>query len=225
MRLWCVDFEVFKNNKPLCEDWLVMELLLESYKGFKIETLNKYLDIKPEEGLIYWRVRCIDDFKTSPNPKKQCDDWNRKFSNKVVGGCYDLGGKLYRRFTLFGKTLFVGKVIYLYYYGYTLDNSNGKIHLDHINGNSLDDSAFNLRYISNKLNVSLKHKTKNKNGYVGVECCNGRFRAKIKVGDATVRSELFNSAIEAYIEYILMRKKYILIFEHPFFEQRNIRLF
>ena len=187
---------------------------LEKYKGFSIETLSKYLHIDPINGVVRWKVRVVDDFKNSPNPSKQCDDWNRKFSNKVVGGEYDLNGKVYRRFTFFGKTLFVNKVIYLYYYGCVVFYEKGSVHLDHINGNSLDDSVFNLRYITHKANVSLKSRTKNKNGYVGVEYCNGRFRAKIKVGDTTRRSKLFDTPIEAHIEYLLMRAKYVKICEY-----------
>ena len=185
----------------------------DTYKGFSTEVFNRYLSIDFDTGLIVWKTRCVVDFDRCPNPEKQCNDWNNKFANKVVGGSYNLGGKLYRRFTFFGKTLHVGKVIYLCYYGNIVFGGKS-VHLDHINGNSLDDSVFNLRYIPTKANVSLKHKTRNKNGYVGVVFDKGRFYSKIKVNGKTIRSKKFDSALEAHIEYILMRRKYVLVSEY-----------
>ena len=192
---------------------LVSIVVSDTYKGFSVEIFNRYLSIDFDTGLIVWKTRCVVDFDRCPNPEKQCNDWNNKFANKVVGGSYNLGGKLYRRFTFFGKTLHVNKVIYLCYYGGVIDGGNF-VHLDHINGKSLDDSVFNLRFIPNKTNVSLKHKTQNKNGYVGVVSDNGRFYGKIKVDGKTIRSEKFGSALEAHIEYILMRKKYVFVSEY-----------
>lgn len=185
----------------------------DTYKGFSIDVFNRYLNIDFDAGAIKWKTRHVSDFSESPNPEKQCNDWNRKFANKVVGGSYLLSGKFYRRFTFFGKTLHVCKVIYLCYYGSIIFGGNS-VHLDHINGNSLDDSVFNLRYISSKANVSLKHKTRNKNGYVGVVFDKGRFYSKIIVDGKTIRSKKFDSALEAHIEYILMRKKYVSVSEY-----------
>ena len=185
----------------------------DTYKGFSTEVFNRYLSIDFDTGLIVWKPRCVVDFDRCPNPEKQCNDWNNKFANKIVGGSYNLGGKLYRRFTFFGKTLSIGKVIYLCYYGGVIDDDKS-VHLDHINGNSLDDSVFNLRFIPAKANVSLKHKTRNKNGYVGVVFDKGRFYSKIKVDGKTIRSEKFDSALEAHIEYILMRRKHVLVSEY-----------
>lgn len=188
-------------------------IISDTYKGFSIDIFNKYLNIDFDAGVIVWKTRYVSDFSESPNPEKQCNDWNKKFANKVVGGEYLLGGKLYRRFTFFGKTLHVNKVIYLCYYGSIIFGGNS-VHLDHINGNSLDDSVFNLRYIPSKTNVSLKHKTRNKNGYVGVVFDKGRFYSKINVNGKTIRSKKFDSALEAHIEYILMRKKHVLVSEY-----------
>lgn len=43
---------------------------------------------------------------------------------------------------------------------------------------------------------------------------NGRFYGKIKVDGKTIRSAKFDSALEAHIEYILMRRKYVLVSEY-----------
>ena len=57
------------------------------------------------------------------------------------------------------------------------------------------------------------HKTKNKNGFVGVEKVGGKFKAKIRYNGTDIRSRSFETAIEAHIEYILLRKKYVCIVE------------
>lgn len=77
-----------------------------------------------------------------------------------------------------------------------------KEHVDHINGDTLDNRRCNLRVCSHKNNIrNSKLSAANKTGYKGVMVIKGAYVAKITIDAKSINLGRFVSAIDAAIAY------------------------
>lgn len=106
-----------------------------------------------------------------------------------------------------GNTYFSYRLAWLYVYGVF---PNGEI--DHIDGNKKNDSIYNLRDATRKINAENKKvaMANNKSGYLGVNKRGSRYRARIRVNGKLICIGNFSTPVEAHEAY--MEKKKML---HP----------
>lgn len=84
-----------------------------------------------------------------------------------------------------------------------------KKHIDHINGNGLDNRKVNLRSVTPQKNMAAFGKKRNKNGYVGVvEMHNGRWRAEIRIGERLRSLCSYDTPEKAARAYDYLAQKY-----------------
>lgn len=107
-----------------------------------------------------------------------------------------VSGKIYARGNIDGKRVYMHRII--------VGATDPKIHVDHINGDTLDNRRSNLRMCSKSQNGCNRGKNKNStSGFKGVTFCKSRkkFVAQIKKNWKRYALGYFNTAHEAAIAY------------------------
>lgn len=173
-------------------------------KGLSVEDILKLLTVDFDKGVLTWLPRTPDMFETSNNPVKQCDWWNRSFANKACGCVADFNGKEYRRISLNKKSVNVSSVVLFLHLGYTI---KGCV-VDHKDGDGLNNSVSNLRYLSIKDNVRHRLSSKNKHGYMGVYKKGNKFIGKLHADGKTIRTQGYDTAEEAHFGYLELKRKH-----------------
>ena len=132
-----------------------------------------------------------------------------KFTKIKIG---DMAGCLensYRKIKIDGNAYKEHRLAWLYVYGYLPTKM-----IDHINGDTLDNSIENLREVTGSENQQNRGKQKNNSsGYKGVTKCGNKWRSEIQVNGKKIYQGTFHSPEEASEAY----KKAALIY-HPFAE-------
>ena len=90
------------------------------------------------------------------------------------------------------------KMVYLHR---VLMNCGESLFVDHINGNTLDNSRSNLRLSTNKQNQWNQKRIRGVVPYKGVTLENGSFRSRIRINGQKKSLGLFKTAIEASNAY------------------------
>ena len=134
------------------------------------QELQERLSYDPKSGLLTWKVRPENTFKT----KRDWASWNAKFSNKPAFTAISNG---YRVGTINNVGLRAVRVIY------TLMTGTEPEMIDHIDGNRSNDSWVNLRSVSAAENLKnmKKYKT-NKSGVTGVSWDKTKNKWKATIG-------------------------------------------
>lgn len=142
------------------------------------------------------------------------DDLYEKFNAYRWVGQKSRSGNIYAKRTEYlgvknGKS--ITRVVMLHR---EIMNSSSKIHIDHINGDSLDNRKENLRYCTIAQNSRNRGKQKNNSsGYKGVSRMLGRnkevcgWRAEIQYSGKKIKLGSFKSKEEAYKKYCEYSKK------------------
>lgn len=152
-------------------------------KDLDASILPSLLRYDPETGWIYWLPRPQSMFKgTRPWAAKA---WNAKFAGtraftaiNVEAGGYYIGA-------IFGDLYRASRVIWALHHGKWPEH-----HLDHINGDTLDNRLENLRDVPNIINHRNETMSKNNtSGFNGVywDKQTGKWRAMIKVNFRTIQ--------------------------------------
>lgn len=124
---------------------------------FDLSYIKECLDYDSSTGIFTWKVRPIDHFVDFCAWKK----WNTRYSKKVAG---KENSKDYNRIAIKHKTYLAHRLAWWYHYGYYPEK-----HIDHKNGNHLDNSILNLRLCTQAQNSrNAKKPITNKSGYKGV---------------------------------------------------------
>ena len=87
-----------------------------------------------------------------------------------------------------------------------------KGHIDHINGNKLDNSFANLRQVTRFGNLqNMRQATKaNKVGLLGVSAHQGKWRAQIMVNGKRIRASGFDTPELAHQKYLELKREHHL---------------
>lgn len=170
-------------------------------KGFsKNELLNLFV-VNYDDGHLIWRTRPIEYFINSKLPYLTMGAWNKKFSGKLAGYVHTSKDKSYNVVKINGKAINISNIIYFLYYGEISNDKN--IIIDHIDGDSLNDSINNLRQISQMDNTRNMIKCKNNVGYKGVKLSKSskKYEARISVDGKYIHIGTYDDAETAHEAY------------------------
>lgn len=120
------------------------KLQSRAHKGkepFTVATLRELLDADYSRGILIWRARSEETFKTL----RAARVWNSRFAGQPIKPRSDRYG--YARFTLQGITVSFHRVIFAHFHGHWPRQT-----IDHINRVKDDNRIENLRDISNFAN-------------------------------------------------------------------------
>ena len=151
-------------------------------KQIPISVLNECFDLDSETGLLTWRWRA-----------GILDRINRRHAGKLTAMTANNNG--YRRVKIDGLRLFAHRVVYAMHTG---EWPNGEI--DHIDGNTENNSPSNLRDCTSIVNARNKIMSpQNTSGITGVgfHKASGKYRASINDNHKHVHLGLFLSIPEA----------------------------
>ena len=127
--------------------------------------------------------------------------WNKKFAGNRAGYIHTSKDKSYNMVKINGVTVNISNIIYFLYHG-TISNDRNII-IDHIDGNSLNDSISNLRQITQHDNTRNMLKCKNKVGYKGVKLSKSgkKYEARIRVNGSYKHIGTYDDAETAHNAY------------------------
>lgn len=172
-------------------------------KGLSVEDILKLMTVDFDKGVLTWQPRTPEMFSTSLNPVKQCEWWNRSYANKECGCVADFNGKTYRRISLNKKSVNISHVILFLHLGYTF---RGCV-VDHIDGNGMNNSVRNLRYLSVKDNVRHRLNGRNKCGYIGVYKTGNRYKGRVVCDGKAFKTKSFSTPEEAHKAYLDLKRE------------------
>lgn len=154
------------------------ELFEDNYRGITISEFHKHFYFDTYDGILFHKMRDISDFLSKQNPLLSVNAWNARWANKPAGNINKTTGYLKVKFR--NKNLFNHRIIYLMTYGYLPRN----LVIDHVDGDKLNNSPFNLRAISdteNKQNQRYAHNN-SKLQVLGVSLTSsGKYQARISI--------------------------------------------
>jgi hypothetical protein len=154
------------------------------------DELRRLLKYDPETGDFLWRIRR-----------------GRAHLNFIAGSISpDKRGRNYRRININGKLYRAHRLAWLYVNGSWPIN-----HVDHINGNSLDNRIVNLREATNAENMmNCGAKKNNTSGFKGVSWhkVTGRWQAIIRADGKLKHLGIFATPEEAFVAYSDAAKRY-----------------
>jgi hypothetical protein len=123
---------------------------------------------------------------------------------KVAGSRHSSG---YIGISIYNKKRLAHRLAWLYMTGEWPIN-----HIDHIDGNRLNNTFANLRDVTRSENLHnvFKAKKNSKTKLLGVSAHQGKWRMQIRVNGANTRISGFNTPEEAHQAYLEVKKKYHL---------------
>ncbi len=177
-------------NKPV--EWDGLGLPPVSY-------LNSVLNYDEKSGEFTWKPRLESDFST----KCQFVSWSNRFAGKKAGTVVSKKKKSYLKININGRNYYAHRIAWA-----ILSGNWPEDEIDHVNGNSLDNSKDNLRQVTRKencRNVSLMPNSAS--GYCGVNWHepSGKWRARVKVDGKENYLGLFDDPQEAAIRIKAIR--------------------
>jgi hypothetical protein len=135
------------------------------------EYVRECLEYNPETGLLKWKTRPVEHFKS----ENDCKRWNSKYAGKVAGA---INGSRYINIDINNQTYKAHRLAWLIFYG-----KWPKDQIDHNDGERSNNKIDNLRDVPNSINGKNKKIPINNNtGHVGVKKTKyDTWRAYIKV--------------------------------------------
>lgn len=126
------------------------------------EILKQLLAYDPDTGALTWKERPLKMFETGKNPSRHHKRWNTQFAGKPALSYVSKGG--YKVGAIFNNDLYAHRVIWA-----LCHDEWPQDHIDHINGDKLDNRICNLRVVTKQENAcNMKRHKANTSGYTGV---------------------------------------------------------
>lgn len=180
---FCLKYGVFEE-RPTQQAW--------DGKGLPpVWYLRERLSYDRETGRLVWLPRLASDF----TEKHHYVSWVSRCEGKEAGVIVTKKRKKYRRIEICGKKMYAHRVAWAIHYGEHPDEE-----IDHINGDSMDNSIANLRKVSRQENCrNVKLHAGSRSGYCGVNWHEetGKWRARVKINGKEKYIGLFNDPLEA----------------------------
>ncbi len=142
-------------------------------------------------GRLCWLPRPESDF----NGKHQFASWSARCEGKEAGTVIQKKRKQYRAISLCGRRHYAHRIAWAIYHGKHPDAE-----IDHVNGNSMDNSIVNLREVVRQENCqNVKLMPDSRSGYCGVNwhAETGKWRARLKMNGREKYLGLFDDPVEA----------------------------
>lgn len=162
--------------------------------------LRQLLRYEPKAGNLFWRERGVEWFNSGPNRTAlhKCRNWNSRYSLKRAFTAHDAHGYLVG--SIFDVKYKAHRVAWVLVHG---EWPVGDV--DHINGDSSDNRASNLRLATRSENMRNRGATKRgTSGLKGVSWDSGRRLWKAQIRHNYKNSFLgrFESEADAHAAYI-----------------------
>lgn len=126
------------------------------------DQLRQLLRYEPSTGKLYWLERDVSLFDNRKgSAEKSCRTWNTRFAGKeaFATDCHGYGSA-----SVFGRKLLAHRVAWAVHYGAWPSQ-----HIDHINGDRVDNRISNLRNVSQGENTrNAARRFDNTSGHNGV---------------------------------------------------------
>lgn len=149
--------------------------------------INKYFSYDKENGKLFWK-----------------DHWNESTKTRLIGkecGSIKLGptGKKYLRVKISDGQYYVHQLVYFIETGLV----DSKMHIDHIDGNGLNNKINNLRLVTHRKNQQNRHYHINKTKLVGASFREhaGRWVGKIAFKGRTLHLGYHDTELQAHEAY------------------------
>ena len=162
--------------------------VMTSKLDITIEHLRESLDYNAQTGIFTWR-------KNHRRPD---------LIGKTAGSIHSAG---YISIAIHNVKRLAHRLAWFYITGVMPEG-----HIDHINGNKLDNSFANLRQVTRFGNLqNMRQATKaNKVGLLGVSAHQGKWRAQIMVNGKRIRASGFDTPELAHQKYLELKRKHHL---------------
>lgn len=158
-----------------------------------IKFLKEILDYDEQTGIFIWKKRNKKYFKS----ERDCNAWNTRFATKQAGYIYKNKNnyeQIYIR--IYNKKYQASRLAYYYFY-----EKWPKYNIDHLNGDSLDNSILNLRDVSQKINCcNSKKRIDNTTGIAGVYWDNSRNKWVAEARDFKTGKKIFLGRFDIFEE-------------------------
>jgi hypothetical protein len=163
-------------------------IVMTKQSGITIDHLRESLDYDTQTGIFTWR-------RNHRRPD---------LIGEIAGSVHSKG---YISIAIHNVKRLAHRLAWFYVTG-NMPND----HIDHINGNKLDNSFANLRQVTRFGNLqNMRTATKaNKVGFLGVSAHQGKWRAQIMVNGKRIRESGFNTPEEAHQRYLELKRKHHL---------------
>ena len=153
-----------------------------------IEHLRESFDYNAQTGVFTWRK----------------NHWRPDLIGKIAGSVHSAG---YISIAVHNTKRLAHRLAWFYVTGKMPDG-----HIDHINGNKLDNSFANLRQVSRFGNLQNMRKATKANavGLLGVSAHQGKWRAQIMVNGKRIRASGFDTPEAAHQKYLELKREHHL---------------
>lgn len=174
--------------------------MFKNERKLSVELLKKLIRLDAETGLIYWLPRDVFMFPDA----RAAASWNTRWAGKEALG--SVSGDGHKHGTIFALYYWTHRVVFALRHGAWPDR-----HVDHINGDPIDNRPENLRVVTqqeNTKNASLGRK--NTSGVMGVSWDRQRAKwfASIRHDGRTLALGRYDSLDEARAARKAAERKY-----------------
>lgn len=164
-----------------------------------VSYLARRLSYDESSGILTWLPRDASEFSR----KHQYASWLSRCEGKSAGVEVKKKHKRYLRVAIGPEKIYAHRIAWAIYHG---DYPEGEV--DHINGNSMDNSISNLCIVSRQENCrNVRLHIKSKSGYCGVNWHEetGKWRARVKINGNEKYIGLFDDPQEAALRIKTVR--------------------